>query len=37
MLPYIVMPNGNTIAESILLQLDSKLAGQVDKLLSVGG
>jgi hypothetical protein len=34
MLPYIVMPNGKTISEVILPQLDAKLAGRPDRLLN---
>lgn len=33
MMPYIVMPNGQTIADVILPQLDAKLAGRPDRLL----
>jgi len=36
MMPYIVMPDGGTIAEHILPQLDAKLAGRADRLLSAG-
>jgi hypothetical protein len=34
MMPYIVMANGKTIAEAILPQLDAKLAGKPERLLS---
>jgi hypothetical protein len=36
MLPYILMPNGTTISENILPQLDAKLAGNPERLLSAG-
>lgn len=36
MLPYIVMPSGQTISEVIIPQLDSKLAGTPDRLLMAG-
>jgi hypothetical protein len=34
MLPYIVMPNGMTIAEAVIPQLDAKLAGKPERLLT---
>lgn len=36
MLPYMVMQNGKTVSENILPQLDAKLAGRGDRLLTQG-